>query len=202
MNDIESGTVLAPTQIDMSEKDGNAIIGGSYGIYRLIWEDANERKQYICKEDEFKLQIHMNPSAKTAMFKLSTKVTIRYERRKMLKKRVYLYIRPELIKGITIQITPDELKGSAASAKHYSLHFSLTKQPDSHHSFPCGDYDKVIESLTHNYHALLAARSYFQYTRLWTGCILLNVNVTDSWYMYLQDLGPHRRPIRQLGLRA
>lgn len=44
--------------------------------------------------------------------------------------RVYLYISPEIINTIICQITPDERKGSTASANHYSLQFSLTKHPD------------------------------------------------------------------------
>lgn len=45
--------------------------------------------------------------------------------------------------------------------------------------FPFGD-DKVIKDLQHNWHALVAARGYFQSSRLGTGRLLLNTNITHG----------------------
>ncbi|KAL7969413.1 hypothetical protein HDV63DRAFT_53657 [Trichoderma sp. SZMC 28014] len=72
----------------------------------------------------------MNALSNTAFFKIHTKVTLKRSRRRNKKERIYLCIYPEWIRDITSRVTSDERKLSAASAKHYSLHFSLTKPPE------------------------------------------------------------------------
>ncbi|KAL7907166.1 ribonuclease H-like domain-containing protein [Trichoderma velutinum] len=76
--------------------------------------------------------------------------------------------------------------------------FDKTGTIGSHRFFPFGD-DKVIEKLTHNWHALSAARGYFQSTRLGTGRILLNVNVTHGVFRLS---GPLTELFSNLGLRV
>ncbi|UKZ76653.1 hypothetical protein TrVFT333_004361 [Trichoderma virens FT-333] len=76
--------------------------------------------------------------------------------------------------------------------------FDKTATIGSHRFFPFGD-DKVIERLTHNWRALTAARGYFQSTRLGTGRILLNVNVTHGVF---RISGPMTTLFDNLGLRA
>lgn len=76
--------------------------------------------------------------------------------------------------------------------------FDRTGTIGSHRFFPFGD-DKVIERLTHNWHALSAARGYFQSTRLGTGRLLVNVNVTHGVFRLSGSLTDI---LDNLGLRA
>lgn len=130
-NHIEGYTILTSTEFERGGKDGNGTINRSYRVYSLTWEDADKQKQQICPQHEVILQIYMDTLANTAMFKLHTKVVLRRGRRqKNHMESVYLHIPPEIIKSISCQTTPDERKGSTASANHYALDFSLTKRPD------------------------------------------------------------------------
>lgn len=130
-NHIEDSTILTSTEVERGGKYGNETMNRSYRVYRLTWEDIDKQKQQTCPQHEVILQMYMNTLTNTAMFKLHTKAVLRRSRRQRNHmESVYLHIPSEIIESISCQTTPDERKGSTASANHYALHFSLTKRPD------------------------------------------------------------------------
>lgn len=76
------------------------------------------------------LTLNMDTSANTAMFKLSTYITLKTSRRNSNKQRVYLLIPPERINTITTKISPHRRSTAADVPDDYALHFSLTQKPD------------------------------------------------------------------------
>lgn len=131
-NDTESGDDETTIITDESESDKDApLIKGSYDVFKLIWRDINGVKKQMKEMEGTKLNMYMNTSANTAMFMLSTYVTLKGSRRRSNKQQVYLLMPPERIYAIT-KVSPNTRSTALdfTIPNDYALHFSLTQGPD------------------------------------------------------------------------
>lgn len=127
--EADDGETTTAANESENNKD-TATIKGSYSIFMIAWEDANGEKKQMKEIKGTELTLNMDTSANTAMFKLSTYITLKTSRRNSNKQRVYLLIPPERINTITTKISPHRRSTAADVPDDYALHFSLTQMPD------------------------------------------------------------------------
>ncbi|KAL7928819.1 hypothetical protein V8C35DRAFT_317128 [Trichoderma chlorosporum] len=109
---------------DGGEKDKDiTLIDNSYHIHMVTWKDANGQRNQI---HNLGLDMYMNTSANTAMFKLYSYINLKGSRRKSNRQSAYLFIYPERIRAISAQISSNE----SSAESHTVMHFSLIQRPD------------------------------------------------------------------------
>ncbi|KAL7919285.1 hypothetical protein ACQKWADRAFT_210035 [Trichoderma austrokoningii] len=132
--DDESTESGDETTIVTDESDDNKdapSIKGSYDITKIAWKDNNGLRKHMKEIEDTKLNICMNVSVNTAMFMVSTYITLKGSRRKSNKQQLYLLMPPERIKTITkASPTGHSTASDATTPNNYALHFSLTQGPD------------------------------------------------------------------------
>lgn len=131
VNSTESDDDEATIVTAESENNKNVpVIKGSYDVCKIAWKDIHEGKKRVKEIEHTNLNIYMNTSANTAMFTLSTYVTLKGSRRKSNKQQIYLLMPPERIHAITVFSNRRSTVSDFPISNNHALHFSLTQGPD------------------------------------------------------------------------
>jgi hypothetical protein len=128
-NSLRRGDAGMSTASSRSEtNETTSIIDASYRNNRVTWKSANGQAQQIC---DISLDLYVNTSTNTAVFKLYSYIIRRGNKGKSNKQAVYLFIHPEKIQAIVCEIfrTARRSKSKSRKPSHYALHFSLTERP-------------------------------------------------------------------------
>lgn len=105
------------------------LIKGSYGVHKIVWNHEGKRQAVAIKL--INLNVYMNTSANTAMFTLSSRVTLKIHRRKRSNNQhIYLLMPPERIKAITVLSNRPPIVSDSSSSNTHALRFSLAQSPD------------------------------------------------------------------------
>ncbi|KAL7957507.1 hypothetical protein V8C34DRAFT_285374 [Trichoderma compactum] len=131
VNSTESDDDEATIVTAESENNTNApLIKGSYDVCKIAWKDIHGGRKRVKEIQHTNLNVYMNTSANTAMFSLSTYVTLKGSRRKSNKQHIYLLMPPERIHAITVFSNRRSTVSGFPISNNYALHFSLRQGPD------------------------------------------------------------------------
>ncbi|QYT00197.1 hypothetical protein H0G86_007294 [Trichoderma simmonsii] len=94
----------------------------------LTWQNADGQMQRV---EGLNLDLYLDTSTNTAIFKIYGYVLLKGSKSKSSKQAVYLFIHPETIQSITLQIEHAAPFSTLIQSGpiHHSLYFSLTAQP-------------------------------------------------------------------------
>jgi hypothetical protein len=90
----------------------------------VAWENVDGRTECT---DDLSLDLYMDASTNTAIFKLYGYILLKRNRGRSGKHAIYLFIHPESIRSITLETAHDT--PSRFGSKYHLLHFYLTKEP-------------------------------------------------------------------------